>query len=1488
MNGGFASRSAAELTPPPRRATSPVVQAPEATRAPLRGTRERLQTAFGVATAVTTRDRIANRARADEPTPTAPVIDLATRRRPDTAPPPPADAPRARVVLLHPARGPPEAAAPLAPTDTATANRSASVAPVPTEDALAHAPTTPATPVGARARPVTAITESAATHTPSARDADTAARAATDRPTHGGTSATGRGTATAFLQVAVGHAAGEAKTGEPAKAGTGAGRGNGAVARRETAHEEGGVGGSKADTDPARGGAEGGARAGEDGGGAGRRASGEVAGFKRNGGAGGVGGEAGAIAGSERAGAVIGAATGGPLGGAGAGEPVATPGSTGAVAPGGMTARAPETAGAGAPKAATKTDVVGPVGAAVTAGAAPGAGGAAVVVAPVAETGADPDSRPGFRAMRRSVRRSVRQAKAHQPGVLGARTAQAASRPDPQKDQQRQVDDVHSIGMEGARPGTFNAAAFTASVQATVKAMAPPRTLEAADDFEQSHQGEEDKASASIRKIVSGGQSDAEHDIREKKDNPPKASDFTPKEARTPMVNDRLGPAPADPRADLAMPEPIPQAAIDLGLGPKLLDERMAKANLTTQQLHEGNEPSFDSALQARQEVIDHTQQDPAAYREREEVVLEQGRNGAKADAAAQLAAVHSARQNTLAGVLVKKADTKTRDEALRNQINEKVVGFHTATKDDVTALLKTLDGDVEKMFDEGEKQARHTFEVYVSAKMAIWKDKRYGGWFGGGYWLKDKIFSLPDDVNKFYEDGRKGYLDDMDALVERIATFIGITLGIAHLRILFGRLQVKAYVESLPRDTQALGAEVATDLDGRFDQLAADVDAKADELVTVVAKRYVDARTELDSRIKELQEENKGLLEKAIDAIVGVIKTIYELGKLLLRVLLKAASAIGDIVAHPIRFFGNLIDAIGGGLDRFVDRIGVHLEESLLDVLFGELGHAGITLPKQLDFAGIVDLVLQILRLRYADFRDRFVRRFGEPAVLRMEQTVDVFKTLARDGIAGLWSKIQEKLSDLYDLVIGKLKEYIVERVIKAGIGYIASLLTPVGAFIKACQGIYQLVMFVVEKAKQIADFVDAVLDSIAAIAAGNVGAAIEKIDAALGGALKLAIGFLAKLANLGALSEKIRSIVEAVRAPIRRVVEAVINGAAEAFAPAFAFVAAKGRTAREALRGKRAEAAPVLQDDEPALVIDEPFLEEGEEHELFTGEDGEQLMVASFTPTPLSKIVDASGQLARLEHDYLIAHKAWRAAVDAHAANPAARSGRTQLRRRVRLIVGRIVGVLRRMGKSGSPGASAPGIGEIGLHGEKGSSIRSGPVAWWLESEHLLPFAIGKTLWAAIGRLTPERGSRLDKEQTTIMLYYEASRFKTSRHDVGAINDFAPTHAAKIANAADKYERALNTRGRARKSSDAAFLAVYNKVKNEVGKIKRTAVAATKRAVRDEHTLVFRGQTMGDRRNEKSPLPTDDRIDAAADLQYYDVINLAEDEIRQGGIEP
>jgi len=837
-----------------------------------------------------------------------------------------------------------------------------------------------------------------------------------------------------------------------------------------------------------------------------------------------------------------------------------------------VTAAEPSAEEAPAPAEAAARAAAAPAPEAEAKPSAPAAPEAAVAPPPPAPVpGRDPEAEPGFQALKANVGRAAVRTKRHQPGIEGAATAQGASQPDPQKDVDSQAATDHVDSMSEKEPGPFDPGDFKAQVKKKIEAMAPPATLEEADEFEES--GKAGQATGAIHSIVTGGRQDSEHDIKVTTETDPDSSTKQPKTVSK-MVNDAPGPPLPEVGAAAALPGRRAAEETDLSAGPREVDDEMAKGNLTEDQLADANEPEFGTVLEARQAVREHSEAGPADYRLEEDAVLGAGRAEAENVAAQQLEGMHGARVGTLGAVLGAKNETKTADQQARDTVHQTILDIHTRTRADVETILGSLDKAVDTMFTDGEQTARKNFEDYVDRKMREYKADRYGGLFGGAKWLKDKIFDLPDEVNEFYEKGRSDYLDAMDGVIDTIATFVGLMLGMAKLRIEAGRAEVKTYVDGLDKSMRTLGEETAADLDNDFDQLASDVDAKRDELIDAIAHKYVESRDALDSRIEELKEANKGLVSRAIDAIKRVVKTIYELGKLLLRVLIKAAQAIGDIVAHPIRFLGNLIDAIKGGLDRFIERFPVHLQESLLDLLFGEIGKAGITMPAQLDFAGIVDLVLQVLGLTYANIRERVAARFGEPVVAAMEQKVDIFTTLVKDGVGGLWTWIREKLGDLEDLVIGKIKEYVTERVVRAGIGYIIALLNPAAAFIKACQGIYQIVMFIVDRAKQIADFVDAILDSIIAIAQGNVGTAIEKIDAALAGALTLAIGFLARLANLGALSEKVRSIIAVIRRPITRVVDGIVFGAAELYrrtlGPAIAFGKAKVHSGMDWAKGK------------------------------------------------------------------------------------------------------------------------------------------------------------------------------------------------------------------------------------------------------------------------------------------------------------------------------
>ena len=127
--------------------------------------------------------------------------------------------------------------------------------------------------------------------------------------------------------------------------------------------------------------------------------------------------------------------------------------------------------------------------------------------------------------------------------------------------------------------------------------------------------------------------------------------------------------------------------------------------------------------------------------------------------------------------------------------------------------------------------------------------------------------------------------------------------------------------------------------------------------------------------------------------------------------------------------------------------------------------------------------------------------------------------------------------------MIFEKVKDFVKDRIISAGISWLIGLLNPAGAFIKACKLIYDIVMFFVNNRERIKKFVDTVLDSVSDIVRGNIGGVVNKINDMLGQMVPIIIGFLASLIGLGDIGKKIREIVEKLQKPVNQAIDFVIK---------------------------------------------------------------------------------------------------------------------------------------------------------------------------------------------------------------------------------------------------------------------------------------------------------------------------------------------------------
>lgn len=835
-----------------------------------------------------------------------------------------------------------------------------------------------------------------------------------------------------------------------------------------------------------------------------------------------------------------------------------------------------------------------------------------------------PETDPAYQGVAEATAAVAEEQQTHEPATGAAAQAQeAVVIPQTEVESRAQGDQVGE--METAETPGFDAAGFKAALMARIAELAP-RTAEEADEFKESD------ALGGVKNEMQGQveaeKSSAADPMTEATTAPPDTGAVAVREA-TPLVPADPGPAPASVNAENAAPPPRGPGEVEAPLeaGSQSIDQQMQDAEITEEQLANANEPEFAAALDAKGEAQTAVAEDPPLARQEESDLIATTQAEAVTTATTALTDMHGQRTEGLTSVSTQQTETMSQDEQKRAEIAAHITGIYERTKTNVETILGRLDTEVAQLFDAGAREAEQAFENYVDARMEAYKEERYGGWLGWAKWAKDKLLGMPGEVNVFYSEGRQLYLDKMDAVIDNVVALIGTTLAEAKAEVANGKQEIQTYVDQLPQDLQTVGQEAADAIQSRFDELEQQIDAKQNELIDTLAQKYNESLQAIDARIEEMKAANRGLIDKAIDAIGAVIGTILELKNLLMQVLASVADAVMTILRDPIGFIGNLISAIGQGLQNFVSNIATHLQTGFIEWLTGTLGGAGIQLPENLfSLEGIFDLVLQILGLTWNTIRARAVAILGEPVVNALETGFELFMIIKEQGLAGLWEYVQEQIATLQETVIDGIKEMLMTEVVEAGVQWLIGLLGgPAGAFIKAAKMIYDIIMWFINNASRIASLVQSIVQSVGAIATGNLSAAAEYVEQSLARFLPVAIGFLASLIGIGDLGAKVRKIIDKVQEPINAAIDWLLEKAKQV---AQRIGRALGLSVGDEAEQEQGDGR--AGDGEVGETL--TFAAEGESHRLWYNVQGENatLMVASETGTVEAKIREWERQLA------------------------------------------------------------------------------------------------------------------------------------------------------------------------------------------------------------------------------------------------------------------
>ncbi len=798
---------------------------------------------------------------------------------------------------------------------------------------------------------------------------------------------------------------------------------------------------------------------------------------------------------------------------------------------------------------------------------------------------ANPQADPRFAKVKNKIGSKAAHLKKHPPAKLkSGEAANAAKGPPNEKASGAKSNQVDS--MKNTKAEAPPADSFLAVLRAEIAKVMPSNNEDAEKFMEGGAEGEMKNA---VGGNVKSQKETASGDLDKTAKAPPNEVGVPTKQVAA-IPPDPSVPAPGV-NAGEAMPDKMPDEAISQKQTKADADTQLKENRLTPKRLS-NKDSRFETVVAEKSNVDKVADASPGKFRTQEKQVLGKATAQAGVQGRTGMTATVSVKNKSKTAVQSRQDAQKKKDEERRKVVTNKIESIYSQAKQKVDNNLNSLEADVMAIFDPGSASAIAAFKSNTKRDIDKFFDERYSGIGGKLDWIADKFKDTPPRVKEIIKENLALFNQSMDNLAVRVAGFVDRRLKQAKTDIDAGQKEIKVYVAGLPKDLKSVGQEAEKSMDSRFNEMREGVEAKKNDLAQKLAQKYKEATDKANELAKKIEEENEGAFHKLAKAIGEIIKIILEFKDKLMALLKKAADTIELILDDPIGFLGNLIDAIKLGVTQFVNNIWTHLKKGFMEWLFGSLAAAGIEIPSDLSLTSIFKLVLSVLGITYPQMRAKAVKLIGETAVTVIEKLVQYIKALIEGGVAKLWEQVQQDLSSLKEMVIGAIQDWLIETIVKQATIKLLSFFNPAGAFVQAVMAIYNLVVFLVERASQIMAFVEAVINSVSDIAKGNISSAANWIEASLARMIPLVIGFLARLIGLGGISQKIKEFITKVQDKVDKAIDKAIGKVVGFVKKMFGKLTGKEnkddkRTEAEKIRDLKAakvEADKILSSDHPS----------------------------------------------------------------------------------------------------------------------------------------------------------------------------------------------------------------------------------------------------------------------------------------------------------------
>lgn len=356
---------------------------------------------------------------------------------------------------------------------------------------------------------------------------------------------------------------------------------------------------------------------------------------------------------------------------------------------------------------------------------------------------------------------------------------------------------------------------------------------------------------------------------------------------------------------------------------------------------------------------------------------------------------------------------------------------------------------------------------------------------------------------------------------------------------------------------------------------------------------------------------------------VVTVILQIMQFPTdLIANIIGRAMAAWDRIKRNPIGFLKNLLRAIKQGFVQFFGRILDHLTFGLTSWLMAELRDSGVPVLSDFSLRGVITWVLAVLNISMESIWQKLAThpRIGPERVARIRGMIGrlegiwtFIKDVQERGMAAIWEKIQEQLSNLWETVLGAVRNWIMEQIVNKVVTKLLSMLDPTGimAVINSAIAIYRAIQSFVRYVRQLLEIVNSFVMGVADIAAGNVRTAANFVEGAMRQGMPVMIGFLANQAGLSGIGRRVGELIGVARQKVDDALTWLVHKAVDTSFAVIERLLAMGRSAVGAVAGW--------------LGLRVPFRNNaGEAHNLYIQNVGgrNRLMIAS-TPKTYTEFV-------------------------------------------------------------------------------------------------------------------------------------------------------------------------------------------------------------------------------------------------------------------------